>query len=73
MGYKDNYKNMSKSNLTFLNASGDDNHADILASIEKEKQDKIRAIPFTLSASGFSLTGKYSTPIKNKPCKKSYK
>jgi hypothetical protein len=49
MGYKDNYKNMGRSNLTFLNASGDASHADILASIEKEKQDKIKAIPLTLS------------------------
>ena len=51
MGYKDNYKNMGRSNLTFLNADGSQsNHEAILASIEKEKQDKIRAIPFTLSA-----------------------
>jgi hypothetical protein len=50
MGYKDNYKNMGRSNLTFLNASGDASHADILASIEKEKQDKIKAIPLVLSA-----------------------
>ena len=51
MGYKDKYKNMGKSNLTFLNADGSQsNHEAILASIEKEKQDKIRVIPFTLSA-----------------------
>ena len=49
MGYKNKYKNMGRSNLTFLNASGDQSHADILASIEKEKQDKLKAIPFTLS------------------------
>lgn len=51
MGYKDKYKNMDRSNLTFLNADGSVNHEAILASIEKEKQDKIKAIPFTLSAS----------------------
>ena len=51
MGYKEKYKNMGKSNLTFLNADGSQsNHEAILASIEKEKQDKIRVIPFTLSA-----------------------
>ena len=44
MGYKDKYKDMGRSNLTFLNASGDQSHADILASIEKEKQDKIRRL-----------------------------
>ena len=51
MGYKDKYKNMGRSNLTFLNADGSQsNHEAILAFIEKEKQDKIKAIPFTLSA-----------------------
>lgn len=50
MGYKDKYKNMGRSNLTFLNASGSQNHADILASIEKEKQDKIKAIPLVINA-----------------------
>jgi hypothetical protein len=50
MGYKDRYKNMGRSNLTFLNASGSQNHNDILAFIEKEKQDKIKAIPLVLSA-----------------------
>lgn len=50
MGYKDKYKNMGRSNLTFLNASGDQSHADILASIEKEKQDKIKAIPLVINA-----------------------
>lgn len=50
MGYKDKYKNMGRSNLTFLNADGgQSNHEAILASIEKEKQDKLKAIPFTLS------------------------
>jgi hypothetical protein len=50
MGYKDKYKNMGRSNLSFLNASGDQSHADILASIEKEKQDKIKAIPLVINA-----------------------
>ena len=50
MGYKDKYKNMGRSNLTLLNADGSQaTHEQILASIEKEKQDKIKAIPFTLS------------------------
>lgn len=50
MEYKNNYRNMDRSNLTFLNASGSQNHNDILASIEKEKQDKINAIPLVLDA-----------------------
>ena len=50
MGYKDKYKNMGRSNLTFLNADGgQSNHEAILLAIEKEKQDKLKAIPFTLS------------------------
>lgn len=45
MGYKDKYKNMGKSNLTFLNANGDENaHQQILLAIEKEKQEKIQAL-----------------------------
>jgi hypothetical protein len=45
MGYKDNYKNMGRSNLTFLNANGDENtHQEILIAIEKEKQEKIQAL-----------------------------
>ena len=45
MGYKDKYKNMGRSNLTFLNANGDENaHQQILLAIEKEKQDKIQAL-----------------------------
>jgi hypothetical protein len=45
MGYKDNYKNMGRSNLTFLNANGDENaHQQILIAIEKEKQEKIQAL-----------------------------
>jgi len=45
MGYKDKYKNMGRSNLTFLNANGDENaHQQILIAIEKEKQEKIQAL-----------------------------
>lgn len=45
MGYKDKYKNMGRSNLTFLNANGDENaHQQILLAIEKEKQEKIQAL-----------------------------
>ena len=45
MGYKEKYKNMGKSNLTFLNANGDENaHQQILLAIEKEKQEKIQAL-----------------------------
>ena len=50
MGYKDKYKNMGKSNLTFLNANGDENtHQQILLAIEKEKQEKIQALFSTTS------------------------
>lgn len=36
---------MGKSNLTFLNANGDENaHQQILLAIEKEKQEKIQAL-----------------------------
>ena len=45
MGYKDKYKNMGRSNLTFLNADGgQSNHEAILLAIEKEKQEKIQAL-----------------------------
>lgn len=46
MGYKDKYKNMGRSNLTFLNANGDgeQTHQEILVAIEKDKQDKIKAL-----------------------------
>ena len=45
MGYKDKYKNMGKSNLTFLNANGDENtHQQILLAIENEKREKIQAL-----------------------------
>ena len=45
MGYKDNYKNMGRSNLTFLNADGGQaTHEQILLAIEKEKQEKIQAL-----------------------------
>ena len=45
MGYKDKYKNMGKSNLTFLNADGGQTtHEQILLAIEKEKQEKIQAL-----------------------------
>ena len=45
MGYKDKYKNMGRSNLTFLNADGSEpTHEQILLAIEKEKQEKIQAL-----------------------------
>ena len=47
MGYKDKYKNMGRSNLTFLNASGAQNHDDILASIRKELDAELAKISYT--------------------------
>jgi len=47
MGYKDKYKNMSKSNLTFLNASGDSSHRDILANIQRELDAELAKISYT--------------------------
>ena len=47
MGYKDNYKNMGRSNLTFLNASGDLSHNDILANIQKELDAELAKISYT--------------------------
>lgn len=46
MGYKDKYKNMSRSNLTFLNASGEQSHKDILAKIQKELDAELAKISF---------------------------
>jgi membrane protein involved in colicin uptake len=47
MGYKDKYKNMSKSNLTFLNANGDLSHREILANIQKELDAELAKISYT--------------------------
>lgn len=44
MGYKDKYKNMGRSNLTFLNANGDLSHRDILANIQKDLEAELSAI-----------------------------
>jgi len=47
MGYKNNYKNMGRSNLTFLNASGGANHRDILENIQKELDAELAKISYT--------------------------
>ena len=48
MGYKDKYKNMGKSNLTFLNADGSQaTHEQILSDIEKQLQADILKISLT--------------------------
>lgn len=48
MGYKDNYKNMGRSNLTFLNADGSEaTHQQILLEIQNQLQADILKIPFT--------------------------
>lgn len=47
MGYKDKYKNMGRSNLTFLNASGELSHRDILANIQKELDAELAKISYT--------------------------
>ena len=50
MGYKNRYKNMDKSNLTFLNADGSENHASILAQIQKDLDAELAKIPFSEKA-----------------------
>ena len=51
MGYKDNYKNMGRSNLTFLNADGSQaTHEQILSDIEKQLQADILKISLTDSS-----------------------
>jgi len=48
MGYKDKYKNMGKSNLTFLNADGSQaTHEQILSNIETQLQADIIKISLT--------------------------
>lgn len=48
MGYKDKYKNMGRSNLTFLNASGaQSQHEAILAQIQKELDAELAKISYT--------------------------
>ena len=48
MGYKDKYKNMGKSNLTFLNADGSQpTHEQILAEIQKRLDAELAKISFT--------------------------
>lgn len=48
MGYKDKYKNMGKSNLTFLNADGSQaTHEQILAEIQKQLDAELAKIPFS--------------------------
>jgi hypothetical protein len=48
MGYKDKYKNMGRSNLTFLNADGgQSNHEAILAQIQKELDAELAKISYT--------------------------
>lgn len=48
MGYKDKYKNMGRSNLTFLNADGgQSNHEAILAQIRRELDAELAKISYT--------------------------
>lgn len=48
MGYKDKYKNMGRSNLTFLNADGgQSNHEAILAQIQKDLDAELAKISFS--------------------------
>jgi len=48
MGYKDKYKNMGKSNLTFLNADGSQpTHEQILAEIQKRLDAELAKISFS--------------------------
>jgi hypothetical protein len=48
MGYKDKYKNMGKSNLTFLNADGSQpTHEQILAEIQKRLDAELAKITFS--------------------------
>jgi hypothetical protein len=45
MRYANKYKNMGRSNLTFLNANGSRNHRDILDNIKAELDAEILKIP----------------------------
>ena len=48
MGYKDKYKNMGKSNLTFLNADGSQaTHEQILAEIQRQLDAELAKISFS--------------------------
>jgi len=48
MGYKDKYKNMGKSNLTFLNADGTQaTHEQILAEIQRQLDAELSKISFS--------------------------
>jgi hypothetical protein len=48
MGYKDKYKNMGRSNLTFLNANGGQSqHEAILAQIQKDLDAELAKISYT--------------------------
>jgi hypothetical protein len=47
MGYKDKYKNMDRSNLTFLNADGSVNHNAVLAQIQKDLDAELAKISYT--------------------------
>jgi hypothetical protein len=48
MGYKDKYKNMGRSNLTFLNADGSQsNHEAILAQIQKDLDAQLAKLSYS--------------------------
>ena len=48
MGYKDKYKNMGKSNLTFLNADGSQaTHEQVLAEIQRQLDAELAKISFS--------------------------
>lgn len=47
MGYKDKYKNMDRSNLTFLNADGSVNHEAVLAQIQKDLDAQLAKLSYS--------------------------
>jgi hypothetical protein len=47
MGYKDKYKSMDRSNLTFLNADGSVNHDAVLAQIQKDLDAELAKISYS--------------------------
>lgn len=47
MGYKDKYKSMDRSNLTFLNADGSVNHDAFLAQIQKDLDAELAKISYS--------------------------
>ena len=61
MGYKDKYKNMGRSNLTFLNANGEQSHKDIIANIQKELDAELSKISFSDPQSNAKRASAFAT------------